>query len=169
MRGLPLPTVSSHWQRLLAALLEGPYPLPAFYFSVTFSAKIGEDAAFQDVSGIGAQMETETYTEGGENRFVYQLPKAVTHAKLVLKRGVAPYHSKLVQWCKSVLENGLNEPVTTKLVHVTLLNREALPARKWSFADAYPVNWEMEEFNSTKNSVAIEKIELAYSFSQREI
>jgi hypothetical protein len=38
----------------------------------------------------------------------------------------------------------------------------------WSFADAYPVNWEVENFNATKNAVAIEKIELAYSTSRRE-
>lgn len=145
------------------------YPLPAFFFAVAFSEKSDEDAAFQDVSGIGAQMDTETYTEGGENRFVYQLPKTVTHNKLVLKRGIATNDSPLVQWCKSVLENGLNEPIAPKLIHVTLLNEKRQPARKWSFADAYPVNWEVEEFSSTKNSVAIEKIELAYSFSQREL
>jgi hypothetical protein len=47
------------------------YPLPAFYFKVTFSAKGDEDAAFQEVSGIGSQIETEPYAEGGENRFVH--------------------------------------------------------------------------------------------------
>lgn len=148
---------------------EANYPLPAFYFAVTFSEKGDEDAAFQDVSGIGAQMDIESYAEGGENRFVYQLPKAVKHPKLVLKRGIAPDASKLMQWCKSVLENGLNDPITPKLIHVTLLNDQGQPARKWSFADAYPVNWEVEGFNATKNNVAIEKIELAYSFSQREL
>ena len=45
------------------------YPLPAFYFKVTFSAKGDEDAAFQEVSGIGSQIETEPYAEGGENTF----------------------------------------------------------------------------------------------------
>lgn len=145
------------------------YPLPAFYFTVTFSENGDEDAAFQEVSGIGARMDTEAYTEGGENRFVYQLPKAVKHPKLVLKRGIAPDGSPLVEWCRSVLENGLIEPIKPRLIHVLLLNEKGEPARKWSFARAYPVNWEVESFNSTKNQVAIEKIELEYGHSQREM
>lgn len=145
------------------------YPIPAFYFAVAFSEKSDEDAAFQEVSGIGARMETESYAEGGENRFVYQLPKAVQHSKLVLKRGIAPEGSALVAWCKAVLENGLVEPIKPRLVHVMLLNEKGEPARKWSFAQAYPVNWEVESFNSTGNQVAIEKIELEYGYSQREM
>jgi phage tail-like protein len=143
------------------------YPLPAFYFKVTFSAKSDEDAAFQEVSGIGSQIDTESYAEGGENRFVHQLPKAVKHPKLVLKRGIAPDDSPLVKWCKSILENGFSKSIEPKLIHVMLLNEKGEAARMWSFADAYPVNWEVENFNATKNAVAIEKIELAYSYSQR--
>ena len=144
------------------------YPLPAFYFKVTFSAKGDEDAAFQEVSGIGSQIETEPYAEGGENRFVHQLPKAVKHPKLVLKRGIAPDDSPLVKWCKAVLEDGFSKSIEPKLIHVMLLNEKGAAARMWSFADAYPVNWEVENFNATKNTVAIEKIELAYSTSRRE-
>ena len=144
------------------------YPLPAFYFKATFSEKDDEDAAFRDVSGIGAQIETESYAEGGENRFVHQLPKAVKHPKLIFKRGIAPDSSPLVQWCKSVLENGLSESIEPKLIHVMLLNAEGQATCKWSFADAYPVNWEVESFNATKNELAIEKIELAYTYSIRE-
>lgn len=147
---------------------DGDYPLPAFYFKVTFSAKGDEDAAFQEVSGIGSRIETESYAEGGENRFEYRLPKAVRHPRLVLKRGIAPYDSPLVEWCKSVLEDGFSKPIEPKLIHVMLLNEEGAAARMWSFADAYPVNWEVESFNATKNAVAIEKIELAYTTSRRE-
>lgn len=146
---------------------ESDYPLPAFYFNVTFSEKSDEDAAFQDVAGIGAQIETESYSEGGENRFIYQLPKSVKHPNLVLKRGIVSCSSPLIDWCKSVLENGFNEPIVTKLVHVMLLNADGRPVRQWSFDDAYPVNWEVESFNATKNEVALEKIELSYGFSQR--
>lgn len=148
---------------------EALYPIPAFHFKVTFSEKEDEDAAFQDVSGIGAQMETISYAEGGENRFVYELPKAVKHPKLSLKRGILPKASPLVQWCKSVLENGFDDPIVPKLIHVMLLNEKGQPACKWSFADAYPVNWEVESFNAVKNEVAVEKIELIYSYSRREL
>ncbi|TPW15554.1 MAG: hypothetical protein FD130_1178, partial [Halothiobacillaceae bacterium] len=37
----------------------------------------------------------------------------------------------------------------------------------WTFANAYPVSWEVESFSSTKNEVAIEKLELSYNYSNR--
>ena len=58
----------------------GGYPLPAFHFQVTFGASdSGSDTSFQEVSGIGTELEVEPFAEGGENRFVHQLPKAVKH------------------------------------------------------------------------------------------
>ena len=113
-------------------------------------------------------METETVVEGGENRFVYQLPKAVKHPRLVLKRGVAPFNSRLVTWCRNVLEGGLSQPLVPKLVHVALLDESGQPLRLWSFENAYPVKWDVEPFNATKNEVALEKVELSYLFSKRE-
>ena len=141
------------------------YPLPAFHFRVDFGPD--GDTSFQEVSGISAELELEPLTEGGENRFVHQLPKAVKYPKLVLKRGIARSDSVLVQWCKSVLEQDYIEAIETKTLWVRLLNEQRSPVRAWSFENAYPVSWEVEAFNSTKNEVAIEKIELVYNHSER--
>jgi phage tail-like protein len=145
------------------------YQLPAFYFKVAF-AEIGNDSdtSFQDVSGIGSEIEMESYVEGGENRFVHQLPKSVKHPRLVLKRGIAATTSPLVSWCREVLEGDLAQPIEPMSVLVSLMDENKEPVRVWSFSNAYPVNWEVENFNSTKNEVAIEKIELNYSTSSRE-
>ena len=50
-------------------------------------------------------MDVETVTEGGENRFVRQLPKGTKHSNLSLKRGIASMDSPLVIWCKATLES----------------------------------------------------------------
>lgn len=148
----------------------GDYPPAAFYFTVSFGTAIRDaDCSFREVSGIGAEMETETVVEGGENRFVYQLPKAVKHQRLVLKRGVAPFKSRLVTWCRNVLEGDLTHPFSTKLMHVHLLDEKGEPLRSWSFENAYPVKWDVEPFQSNKNEVALEKIELTYLYSKREV
>ena len=107
--------------------------------------------------------------EGGENRFVHQLPKAMKNPRLTLKRGVAALDSQLVAWCRNVLEGGLVRPIVPKLLHVFLLDANGAPLRAWSFANAYPVRWEVESFNSTKNELALEKIELSYAYSKREV
>ena len=148
--------------------LTDSYPPAAFYFSVNIGSFPNPlDSSFQEVSGIELAMETEDLVEGGENRFVHVLPKGVKQQKLKLKRGIAGVTSPLMLWCKAVLEGGLATTITPQLVLVTLLNSELTALRSWSFSNAWPVSWQIEAFNSTKNDVAIEQIELAYLSSSR--
>ncbi|MCH7736961.1 MAG: phage tail protein [Chloroflexi bacterium] len=154
----------------LNLLTGSDYPPSAFYFKVGFALTLGmSDTSFRDVSGIGSEIETESVVEGGENRYVHQLPKGVKHPKLTLKRGIAQMTSPLVRWCRNVLDADFIAPIVPQLMFVYLMNESQLPIRGWSFANAYPVNWEIEEFGSTKNEVAIEKIDLNYTFSNRII
>ncbi len=147
-----------------------PYPLPAFYFKVVFSATLGlSDTSFQEVSGIGSEIETESVVEGGENRYIHKLPKPVKHPNMVLKRGIAQLTSPLVVWCKAVLEGDFMTQILPMPIEVYLMNENKTPVRAWSFANAYPIKWEVDPFNSTKNEVAIEKIELSYNYSNRTI
>jgi len=144
------------------------YQPTAFYFKVTFAATLGlSDTSFQEVSGIKVEIETESYTEGGENRYIHQLPKAAKSSNLVLKRGISAIDSALYIWCKAVFEGGFLLPITPMPVFVYLMNDQKIPVRSWCFANAYPVSWEADPFNSTKNEVAIEKIELSYSYFTR--
>jgi len=150
------------------ALLGSTYPPSAFYFKVVFAATGGmQDSSFQEVSGISAEMETEEYVEGGENWFVHKLPKGVKHPNLVLKRGIASATSPLVLWCRSIFELPHAIPIVPMPLLVMLMNENKMPIRTWSFANAYPVKWDVDAFNSTKNEVAIETIELSYTFSNR--
>jgi len=146
---------------------EGGYPPSSFYFRVRFAGGAGiSDVSFQEVSGISSEIDVESVVEGGENRFVHQLPKGVKHPKLVLKRGIAKKDSGLVKWCISVLEQ-FEMPIKPKALHVQLLDGKGYPIRVWSITGAYPVKWEVENFNSTKSEVAIEKIELSYTTVSR--
>lgn len=109
-------------------------------------------------------METEDVAEGGENGFVLRLPKSIKYPKLVLKRGIATKKSELVKWCCSVLEGGFTKPIEPMpFVQVGLMNADGKPIRVWTFTNVYPVKWEVDSFNSTKNEVSIETIELSYN------
>ena len=61
--------------------MSGEYYLPSFYFRVAFSGVLGSsvpsDNSFLDVSGIKAEVDTEEYQSGGENRFVHSRPKGI--------------------------------------------------------------------------------------------
>ncbi|MDP2715124.1 phage tail protein [Rheinheimera sp.] len=153
----------------MSELAASDYPLTAFYFRVKFAATGGNaDTAFQEVSGIGVQLDTEDVVEGGENRFVHKLPKAVKHGNLVLKRGIASNNSALVQWCIKVFEQGVDISITPMTIMVELLDSKGQPARSWSFVNAYPVSWQVEGFNAGKNEVAIEKLEFSYQYVNKE-
>jgi phage tail-like protein len=146
------------------------YPSPAFYFKVVFSGNDNKtDSSFQDISGIGAKIETEAYSELGENNFVFQLPKPPTYTNLVLKRGITDLSSPLATWCRSIFESDLGAPIEPKEMMVYLMNENGEPMRSWTFVNAFPVSWEVENFNSIKNEIAIEKIEFRYSKFNREL
>jgi phage tail-like protein len=148
-------------------LLGIPFPV-AFQFTVSLGAvPTSIDSSFQEVSGLEQSMELEELREGGENRFVHQLPKGVQQKKLVLKRGLATLGSPLIAWCKATLEGGLTIPIVPAPLTINLLDELGIPVRTWLFNNAYPVRWDAEAFNSTKNEVALETIELAYQYAQR--
>lgn len=142
------------------------YPLPAFHFRVVFQGG-GGDTSFLEVDGIAAKREVETVVEGGENRFSHRLPKALEHPNLVLKRGIAAEESKLVGWCRDVLEGDLAQPIKLRSLDVHLLDAAGDPVRSWSIVDAFPIAWTVEAFGAMKNEVAIERIELAYAIVNR--
>lgn len=156
---------------MLDALIGGgDYPPSAFYFKVVFGLTLGmADTSFQEVSGISSEMTTEDVVEGGENRYVHKLPKTITHGNLELKRGIASMTSPLVIWCRSVMEMDFIVPIVAQPISVYLMDENQLPIRAWTFANAFPIKWQVESFNSTKNEVAIEKIVLSYTYSNRII
>ncbi|AWL07871.1 phage tail protein [Massilia oculi] len=126
-----------------------------------------DETSFQEVSGIGGEMQVEEVIEGGETRFVHRLPTGVKYKPLVLKRGVAPAGSALAKWCRATLEGGLGRQILTVPLTVYLLDEEGNPLRAWLFADAYPTQWEIGNFDAMNNAVAIETITLSYTYSTR--
>jgi phage tail-like protein len=139
------------------------FPPAAFHFTVHLDpAAGGGEAMFQEVSGIGAEVETEAVQVGGDNRFVHALPKGVKHPRLVLKRGVAAVDSGLVRWCRQTLEGGLAQSVLTRQIEVHLMDQGGEALWRWRFTGAYPVKWSAEPFGSTKQEVALQSVELAY-------
>lgn len=144
-------------------------PPVAFYFKVVIGDSLSEDNSFQEVSGIQSEIVTEPIEEGG-SPFVYSVPTKIKNSNLVLKRGVASKDSLLASWCISVMEGGgFARPIVPANVQVFLMNEKGSAVRKWSFANAYPVKWEVESFSSTKNDLAIERIELSYTQIKREM
>lgn len=127
--------------------MEEFYPPVGFYFSVKFPGISNKnDSKFQEVSGISASLQTQQKKRGGY-RNPATVPLKTTYSNLKLKRGFLK-NSEVSEWVRDALEN-LN--ITLKDVEVSLLNEQGQPVVTWSFINAYPVKWEIDAFNSTKN------------------
>lgn len=117
------------------------------------------DFRFQKVSGITAEVELETLTEGGQNTYHHRLPKHGSYQNLVLERGYA---------IGSPLSIEFNAAFSLFKFHpsnvlVTLLSDMGIPLGAWLFMKAYPVKWQVSDLDANANEVALDTMELAYT------
>lgn len=150
------------------------YPPGGFYFTVAvlgtgtaLAMASGVDASFQEISGIEAKFDTEEVTEGGENRFVYRLPKPAKYSNLVLKRGIVAVDSFLVEWVGQTVGSGLSLPILPQNILVTLLNEAGNPLIAWGFVNAWPVRSQVAALSASDNKILIETMELSYNYFDR--
>lgn len=135
------------------------YPPVGFHFSVSFEP-FPDDFRFQEISGLDVEMEMETFTEGGQNRFSWQLPKRTRYSDITLKRGLL-IGSEIISWCKDATENFIFQPVN---INIQLLNEKHESIQIWYVVNAIPKKWSVSNFNAQENSIVIESITLSYQF-----
>jgi len=135
------------------------YPPVGFHFLVKFelSPDTTDDTRFQEVSGLEAEMEMESFTEGGQNRFTWQLPKRTRYSDITLKRGLF-IKSPLITWCRDALENFVFAPAN---VTISLLNEQHAPIMSWYVVNAIPKRWTVSGFNAEENSIVVQSITLS--------
>lgn len=148
----------------------GYIPPPAFSFTLAVAGSgtalqlvSAADASFQEISGIEAKIEVESVTEGGENRFVHQLPGVTKSPNLVLRRGYVAAPSFLSEWAAQTVGSTLNQPILTQTLVVMLLGEYRIPVVAWAFDRAWPVRWVTGPFDSLKNEVLTEVLEFSYA------
>lgn len=141
------------------------YPPVGFYFKLSLTGVTSSlDFAFQEVSGISAEMGTEEITEGGENRFKYKVPTGAKYGNLILKRGLVTVNSQLGAWCMQTIGSDLSAVITTKTINVTLMGPNEKPLMAWNFINAWPVKWSISDLKSMEGEVVVESIEFAYNY-----
>jgi len=139
----------------------GYYPPVGFHFKVEFMG-IGNDndSRFLSVSGLTVEYETESFKEGGENRFEHKLPVRTKYNDISLKRGMN-VHSDVIKWCKDAFEN---RELLTATIIISLLNEKHEPLKVWEVIDAWPKKWSVSDFNAQENSIVVETIDLSYKY-----
>jgi phage tail-like protein len=139
------------------------YPPAGFHFTVSLDYGVTDDendARFQSVSGLNVEFETETIREGGENRFEHKIPVRSKYPNLILKRGMVT-DSKLIAWCMDAFENLIIVPSD---ILISLLNEEHEPLKSWKIKHAWPLKWDVGDFNAEESKLVIETLELTYQY-----
>ena len=117
------------------------------------------DMRFQKVSGINAEISTDTIPDGGQNLYSHRVPTKISYNNLVLERGMMQ---------GSPLRAEFNAALaffrfTPSNVIVILYSEESVPLAGWLFMKAYPVKWSIADLDAGANAVVIETMELAYT------
>ena len=129
-------------------------PLLAHSFAVELDGLIV--GGFAEVSGLGLEVETLDYREGGVNAFLHRLPgPARSPATLTLRRGVGD--DALWAWIDDVAAGRIRR----RNGSVMLLDA-GQEAVRWDFADGYPVRWSGPELRAGSATVALESLEIAH-------
>jgi phage tail-like protein len=127
---------------------------------------------FAEVSGLNAELEVETYQEGGNNFAPHRFAKVGKYPNLVLKRGVTS-RTDLWDWHLQVLEG--SAPVTRKSGIIILFDRGGpgagnpllaglprIPIAAWYISKAIPERVQGPQLDAKSNNVAIESVELSH-------
>ena len=141
------------------------YPPVGFHFRVDFGLPLttvtDTDSRFKDVSGLNITVSTEDLNEGGENRFVHKLPTGVDYSNVTLKRGMST-NSAVIAWVRAQMENFVFRPID---ITITLLNQDHAPLRSWMLVNAFPVSWQISDFDAMgEQNYVIETLELEYQY-----
>jgi phage tail-like protein len=134
-------------------------PYKNFNFTVSIN---GITAGVSECSGLDSEVNVIEYREGGDNR-VRKLAGLAKFGNVVLKRGVTE-SLDLYQWHRNILQ-GQNDRRDGSIV---LLDDERKPVARWNFKNAFPCKYQGPSLNAKGNEVAIETLELACEYLERE-
>ena len=146
-------------------------PLPKYRFIVTLDpgdaylpaaqaalVALVANGAFQEVTGLGAQLEVTSYAEGGRNDSVHQLPLRHSWNRLTLRLGLI-LDPGLWSWYQAGLSGSLG---ARRDGSVLLLNASGIPAVSWAFHGGLAAKWTGPDLHAEQNAVAIEALEIAH-------
>jgi phage tail-like protein len=146
-------------------------PLPSYRFIVTLDPADAhlppEQAAqlslvpmgsFQEVHGLGGDLEVMPYAEGGVNDYTHQLPVRHSWSRITLRRGVVR-EPALYSWYEVGLNNSLGARRDGAII---LLTPRGTPAVAWCFYGGLAAKWIGPELSAMQNAVAVEALEIAH-------
>jgi phage tail-like protein len=132
-------------------------------------------ASFTECSGLGVQVDKETYFEGGVNEQQRIFLKQAKFSDVTLKRGIT---NDLIFWnwlnqilnpatrikppIKPPIEPPIEPSIERRNVNILVFNQSGETMQCWTLIGAVPVGWKAPSLQANSNTAAIEELTLAY-------
>lgn len=130
-------------------------PGSTIYFKLTID---GQDLGlFNGCDGLAAEVEVESFNEGGNNGYVTQLPTRVRHSTIRLTRPLTADTAKVTAWISSIT-TGVQRPTA----QIAALRADGSMVAQWGLLDAMPVRWTGPTLDPANPSVATETLEITH-------
>jgi phage tail-like protein len=144
-----------------SAQSETVWPMPKFYFEVTWAGGTGTEmvSAFQEVSGLDIEAQIIEYRSGNNAVFsTVKMPGIVKVGNVTLKKGIFVKDNKFFDWYANIKMNTIGRTAVT----ISLLDETGAPTMVWVLNNAWPTKITGTDMKSDGNEVAVETIELAH-------
>jgi phage tail-like protein len=114
--------------------------------------------AFAECTGLEATMEPKVIRSGGVNHGAFQRAGQVTHATVILKRGMTD-NRHLWKWFALVAGGDYAARMD---VDIDMLDGAGTKVMSWSLARCMPVKFKAADLSARATEVAVEELHLAH-------
>ena len=136
----------------------GSFVSGAFFDVLLGGIPFGMSGQFTTVSGLGAEFEYQTMTEGGSAYPRFFFSKAVSQT-LVLEQGTVTTVDTFAAWVQFV-NLGMSFPLAGIIL---LRDHTGDVKRQWTVAGAHIVKYVGPSLNSSSAELAVNRIEMTYN------
>ena len=119
-----------------------------------------DSASFRKCGGLKSETEVFEYQEGGDNETTLKLMGPTKASNIVLTKGFVS-DPALFKWRDEIASSGNNVIARRNGSIVALGPDHKTEVARWNFTKAWPVRWEMTEFDASTGEAACEILELA--------
>ena len=119
-----------------------------------------DSASFRKCGGLKTESEIFEYQEGGDNETVRKLIGPTKASNIVLTKGYVS-DPALFKWRDEISASGTKKIARRNGSVVALGPDGKTEVARWNFQKAWPIRWEMTEFDSSTGQAACEILELA--------
>jgi len=115
------------------------------------------DVGFQTIKGMGLKIDIDNENTG-ENVVPFDAPTKTSYNNITLVRGFTN-SSMLTEWIRVSI--ALNGRIPIPVV-ISALDKKGNPNVSWFLFNAFPISWDINNFESMDSKILFESITLGY-------